>query len=292
MSDIYTPTTDEFEEELSGLVSSCTQPPAGEAVPEESFEGLPPRLAALVRGIEPSGLKEVMGGVFTDIGRLLSQVESVRDVVEKGGSLSGVSQVFDALKRSSRYLLTNVETAELRVEGLPDSLVETLDAAGFALRHELRHFFTSEITHAAEAQSVLRVCALLENCFQQLAISLARSFDAGLSGAVLFENYRKRREQSLTLRDELRALLNHIRKAEREFSVLSSLALLNRVRRFRYECMHYLMYRDWEDFERFADALELSLESEREMTVLLHKLSCYVEALLSQVEMRAVLTDE
>jgi hypothetical protein len=90
----------------------------------------------------------------------------------------------------------------------------------------------------------------------------------------------------------LRALLNDVRRVEKGYTALSSRALVNRARRFRYECLHHLMYRDWDDFERFADALELCSESEAEMRALLHKMSCYLEALLNQVEMRAVLTDE
>lgn len=294
MSDIHTAPTEEFEEDLSGFVSASA--PAGRPAARDRFATLQPRLAALVSTIEPWGAMEFMAGVFADIGRLLSQVERVRGAVEQGGSLPGVSRVFDALKKSSRYLLTNVETAELRVEGLPEALVETLEVAGFALSHELKRVFDAELVGAGDAaspptQNVLRACALLENCFQQLTITLARSFDARLSGAALFENYRRRQEQSVTLCRELRALLEHARGTEREFGILASLSLLKRVRRFREECLHYLMYRDWEDFERFADALELSHESEAEMKVLLNKMSCYVEALLSQVEMRTVLTD-
>jgi hypothetical protein len=297
MSDIHHSLTDEFEEDLSGLLAPAAPPPAGNAAPEESLEALPPRLAELVRGIEPDGLREFMRALFVDIIQLLGRVGSVSGAVENGYSLGGVPRVFEALRKSSYYLLTNIETAELRVDGLPDVLTETLEATGFALRHELRRVFEKELAgvgdQTAPQRNVLRACALLENCFQQLTISLARSFDAGTSGGALFENYRRRRDQSLALRVELRALLDDVRGVEKAaYSVLSSLALLYRVRRFRYEFLHFLMYRDWEDFERFADALELCYESEVEMKVLLHKLSCYAEALLNQVQMRAVLTDK
>lgn len=287
MSDLQAQLTDEFEEDLSGQVSA--------RAPSETPEGLPPRLAELVRGVEPEGLREFVRGLFADILQLLGRVECVSGAVGKGGPLEGLPRVFEALRKSSYYLLTNVETAELRVEGLPDALVETLEASGFALRHELRRVFEKELSGDGRAEGplgLLRACAVLENCLQQLAVSLARAFDRGLNGVVLFENYRRRREQSLTLRVELRALLDDVRRVEKSYSVLSSIALLYRVRRFRDECLHFLMYRDWEDVERFADALELCYESEAEMKVLLNKLSCYVEALLNQVQMRAVLADD
>jgi hypothetical protein len=296
MSDIHTPPTEEFEEDVSPPLPPRTLPLAESARAEGSADGLPARLAFLVWGIEPPGVREYVRGLFTDIIKLLGHVESVRGAVENGGPLGGLPRVFEALRKLSGYLLTNVETAELRVEGLPDSFTETLGAAGFALRHELRRVFEKELNAeggdgAEPRRGVLRACALLENCFQQLAVTLARSFDASLSAALLFENYRRRREESLTLRAELRALLDDVRRVDQNYTPLSSRALVNRARRFRYECLHYLMYRDWEDFERFADALELCYESEGEMSVLLHKLSCYLETLLNQIELRAVLTD-
>jgi hypothetical protein len=297
MNDIHIPLSDSSEKDLSPSLSLCAPQPAKSARTEGSADGLPPRLAFLVWGIEPPGVREFVRGLFTDILKLLGNVESIRCAVENGGPIDGLPRVFGALRKLSGYLLTNVETAEIRVEGLPAALTENLAASGFALRHELRRVFEKELTAEAgdrpePRHDALRACALLENCFQQLTVTIARTFDASVSGVLLFENYRRRREESLTLRAELRALLSGARRLDKHYTPLSSRALVNRARRFRYECLHHLMYRDWEDFERFADALELCYESEGEMRVLLHKMSCYLEALLNQVEMRAVLTDE
>lgn len=289
------PPTLEDEEDLSAIVSTRTQAPAARVAPEGEPDGLPPPLAAVVRGIGEEAPRQFVGGLFADTLRLLGQVGRLRDAVAEGGTRPGVGNVLAALKKSSSYLLTNIETAELRVDGLPAPLTEALEAAAFALRHELRRVFETELAGAAdrgpETRDVLRACALLENCFQQLTICLARTFEPGLKGAELFESYRRRREQSFALRAELKALLMATRAAEREFGVLTSLALINRVNRFRRESLHHLSYRDWEDFERFADAMELSYESDEVAGPLLHKFSCYIEALLSQVEMRGVLAD-
>lgn len=298
MNDPSPTSAPDYEEDLTDIVNTRARNAAAPATPDEAtLEGLPPLLAALVRGIAEPAARRFTRALLADIGKLLGQVGRLREAVERGGALRGVGHVLDALRKSSSYLLTNLETAELRVEGLPAAFADALEAAGFALRHELRRVFETELAGAADdggpaPQDVLRACALLENCFQQLTICLARSFEPGLTGTALFESYRRRREQSLALRRELEGLRLAISTAEREFSVLTSLALLNRVNRFRRECLHYLIYRDWEDFERFADALELSYETGEEARPLVHKFSCYVEALLSQVEMRAVLAEE
>ena len=297
MNDIYVQSTQDLEEAMSDLAPPGAQPSPLWAAPGGGMEGLPPLLAAVVRGVEPPGLRQFMRNLFADVGRLLTLAECVRGAVERSGSLAGVPPVLDALRTSSRYLLTQIETAELRVEGLPVPLVEALERAGFALRHELRRVFETELASTGadgepQPRAVLRACALLENCFQQLTICLARTFEAGLTGAVLFDGFRRRREQSLALLTELRALRDDVGEAERGGGVAANLALLGRVRRFRYERLHCLNYGDWEDFERFADALELSYGSEGEMPALLHRLSCYVGTLLSQVEMRAVLAEQ
>ena len=309
MQETYSPPAEEHEDASQVFGPACatspdgafgggfTASPAEGSAAEGAIEELPRSLAALILRVEPPDVRDFVRGLFANVLRLLGHVESVRAVVENGGSLDWITRVLGALNKSSSYLLTSIETAELRVENLSNGLAESLDAAGFALRHELRRVFEQELGPAGGGDEpgrrlcVLRACALLENCLQQLTVGLARTFDAGLSGAELFENYRKRREESLALREELRALLDKLRAVEKEYGVLAGMSLLNQLRRFRYERLHHLMYRDWEDFERFADAAELSYESEEEMAGLLNRLSCYLEALLSQVEMRAALAD-
>ena len=299
MNNIHTLQTESAAEDLSGLLTPSNPPAPSTQMPPnaENSDGLPSQLAELLRAIKPSGLQDFMRTLFVEIRQLLASVEGIRNDLQKGTPLEELCQHFEALRKPSYYLLTNIETAELRIEGLPDRLVEPLEAASFALSHELTRVFKKEPgvgmpAHSEPQRNILQDCALLENCFQQLTIGLARSFDASMSGVRLYENYRKRREESVELLREMRGLLLEIRALQKEYSLLSGLGLLKVLRRFRYECLHYLMYRDWEDFERFVDALELSYESEGEMKVLLHKMSCYVEALLNQVKMRAVLTEK
>jgi hypothetical protein len=292
---IQSASTDEFEETLSGLDSRPSpapeRPRAG-----EGDEILPPPIAELARGIEPAAAREFLHSLFVEIFQLLGLVERVRSAVEGGQALDDVARIFKGLKKSSHYLLTNVEMAELRVEGLSAAFVEALEAAGFALRHELKRVFQRDFGGAGGTQDklrreALRDCALLENCFQQLAIGLARSFDTDVSGTTLFENCRERREQSVELCAELNGLLDEVRSLERGFNLFLALALVNRVRGFRRERLHHLMYRDWEDFERIAEELEETYSDHDAMKKLLNRMSCYYEALLKQVEMRAVLRE-
>jgi hypothetical protein len=161
--------------------------------------------------------------------------------------------------------------------------------------HELRRVFAGELTRGrprTTAGLVIRACGLVENCLQQSVITLAKAVDPSVTGVEIFEDYRERRESSLALRRELGTLAELIATAgSRETSVLGNVSVLRHVRRFRYEHMHLLMYRDWEQFERFADALEENYESVETFRKLLHTFSCYLTTLHGQVCLRAVLSD-
>jgi hypothetical protein len=52
------------------------------------------------------------------------------------------------------------------------------------------------------------------------------------------------------------------------------------------------MYRDWDEFEHFADALEESYESVETFAKLLHTFACYLTTLHGQVNLRSVLGAE
>jgi hypothetical protein len=257
---------------------------------------LPGRLARVLEGVEEADTRELMGEIFTHASRVLADVRLVRLRLEREGR--AVPSQLREVATESRLLLTLVETAELRVEQISESLRETLDSVAFAMGHELRRVFAGELARfGAEGQPrataglVVRACGLVENCLQQSITTLAQVFDPSVTCVDIFDDYRERRESSIVLRAELAALAERVQAASREPGVLAYVAVLRHARRFRYEHMHLLMYRDWEEFERFADALEENYESAGEFARLLHTFSCYLTTLHGQVSLRAVLND-
>ena len=260
---------------------------------------LPARLAPVLDRIEAADARALMREIFTHASRILANVKSIRVELEPEGAGGGVASLLREVSAESRLLLTLVETAELRVEHVDDGLRETFDSVSFAMGHEMRRVFAGELTRGAAkdrpratAGLVIRACGLVENCLQQSVITLAKAFDPEVTGLEIFEDYRERRESSLALRAELGALSEQVLAGSREPSVLGNVSVLRHVRRFRYEHMHLLMYRDWEQFEHFADALEESYESVEACSKLLHAFSCYLTTLHGQVCLRAVLSDE
>ena len=259
---------------------------------------LQPRLALVLDRIEAADARELMDEIFTHAARVLAHVKSIRLELEQEGAGGGVPSLLREVSVGSRQLLTLVETAELRVETVTEGLRETFDSVAVAMGHEMRRLFAGEFARRgseggprATAGLVVRACGLVENCLQQSVITLAQAFDPAVTGVEIFEDYRERRENSLALRAELGALAEQVAAGSRDPSVLANVSVLRHVRRFRYEYMHLLMYRDWEEFERFADALEESYETVEAFAGLLHTFSCYLTTLHGQVSLRAVLSE-
>lgn len=256
------------------------------------------KLAPLLEGIEASDVRELVREVFAYVSRLLAHVGEARGELERDESSAAVPPLLRQVRVESRHLLTVIETGELRVEELGDELRDMLDSVAFAMGHELRRVYEVELVALDEAAGkrvspavAVRACGLFENCFQQAVITLAQAFDPAVTGVSIFEDYKERREQSLSLRAELSALVVKVKRWEIGDGLLGNVSVLRQVRRFRYQYMHLLMYRDWEEFEAFTDALEERYESPDEFAAAIHAFACYVETLYQQVSLRSVLAE-
>lgn len=256
------------------------------------------KLAPLLEGIGADDVRELVREVFAYVSRLLGHVGEARAELERDESSAAVPPLLRQVRVESRHLLTVIETGELRVEELGDELRDTLDSVAFAMGHELRRVYEVELIALDEAAGkrvspavAVRACGLFENCFQQAVITLAQAFDPAVTGVSIFEDYKERREQSLSLLAELSALVAKVKRWEIGDGLLGNVSVLRQVRRFRYQYMHLLMYRDWEEFEAFTDALEERYESPDEFAAAIHAFACYVETLYQQVSLRSVLAE-
>ena len=293
---ISNPAVEEPAADAAAVAPPAPPAPPAAAAPARAEVALPRRLALVLEVIAAADARSLMREIFTHSASVLANVRSIRLALEQEVAGGSVPALLREVSAESRLLLTLVETAELRVERVTGAQRETLDSVAFAMGHELRRVFAGELTRRngegrprATAGLVIRACGLVENCLQQSVITLAQSFDPSVTGVDIFEDYRERRESSLALRAELGALAARVEAGAREQSLLANVSMLRHVRRFRYEHMHLLMYRDWEEFERFADALEQHYESVETFARLLHTFSCYLTTLHGQVSLRSVL---
>jgi len=233
--------------------------------------------------------------IFNDLVRLL---DCLRLMEANLPQVSETLALLELVQADTIALLDFTENRALNTDGISERLYDVLDGMSFALRHEVRRVFeddlqelSNEEPHEIAQAKITDAHRILTNCLQQSIITLAQVFDPRLDGRQLFDNSKARLKQSLLLCKDLWTMINVVRRAERGFDRDLINRVMQRVQAFRNGSMHYLMYRDWGNFERIVEQLGGSLRGEVDSGPVLHQFLCYLETLLGQVKLRAVLAE-
>lgn len=265
-------------------------------LPSSGEEVLPAPLAALVERIKPVSLGRSMRRVFGDLARLLDYLRLIEKKVQQDQLLASTFSVFTNVHKESLALIEQLDADMLQLEGASEELLVTLDGISYAIGHEIGRVYGFELVGINDPQSppirakLERAHGLLRNCFQQSTISLAQIFNPALDGEELFQDFQVRREEALILYRDLWSLVGLARRADKECDQFSVALLLAHLKRFRDGSMCYLMYRDWEEYERFVKQVTAARRI-LEIGPAIEGLACYLETLLGQVRLRSVLTN-
>jgi hypothetical protein len=257
------------------------------------FPNLQLQLTTLTKSISDDGLQLAVGKVMTDLVFLLDSLSIVASDPSEPEPFNEVLSILNTVKSEAYSLVAFIENQVMELEGLDETLSDTLDRSAYAIKHEVRRIFESEIAEVrlnkANQQArglLIHAQGVLTNCFQQCMIDLARVFDESLTGARLFPDWQTRRECSLQLCRDLSELIGFIHAGEK--GSLSDLP--ERLASFREVSMH-LMYKDWHQYEIFADQLIKAIGNGERPLKLLHRLGCYLETLLGLVKARSILAE-
>jgi len=200
------------------------------------------------------------------------------------------------VRAQATSLLAYLTEAVVRNEGLDEEFREVLDGIRFVMAHEMGKVFsyefpglTSEGPSKFTRAEVTRAWGLLHNCLQQTAITLARTIEPEATGQQLFEDYRSKTENSLTLYRELQLLLQKVKTAQKANGILLKHSLVRHLEHFREETMHFLMYKDWGEFGRYVDDVKRAFEDMEDFDCVLHGFAQYLSTLIHHVGMREVL---
>ncbi len=280
-------------------------PTGGEISHEPAFEtmlhpavenALPPALTELVENIKPASLGETMRSVFLDLARLLDYLRLIEKKVQQDQLLASTFSVFTNIHKGSLALIEKLEADMLQLEGADEELLSTLDGISYAIGHEIGRVYGFELVGINDPQSppmrakLERAHGMLCNCFQQSTIALTQVFNPALDGEELFNDFHARRDEALLLYRDLWNLVQLARRADKECDQFSVALLLAHLKRFRDGSMCFLMYRDWEEYERFVKKVTAARRI-LEIGPALEGLACYLETLLGQVRLRSVLAN-
>jgi hypothetical protein len=242
---------------------------------------------------------EAVQPISNELRSLLNHLKIVEDALMQGGDIQRTVVVFKLIHQRVLSVIEKIEALRSVLGTDHQRLREALDTTSFALKHEMRRVYDVEAKGLGELGGVrfsrstlTRAYGLLQNCFQQSVITLTQVFNPALEGGELFEDYKARGEQSLVLRRELTVLLKKVRGITKDSGVLQMLNVINTLKRFRLETMHFLMYRDWEGFEAFVDEIITTYDEAGDLDPVIKRFAPYLETLINHVNMRTVLNSK
>ena len=272
--------------------------PLGLLYSQQELLNIPAPLLDLTREtIKPVALGADMLSIFSSLFRLLDYLRIVETFLRQDQPLKQALPIFTLVHEEALSLAKFIETRALRTEDVEKNIFETLDSTNYAIRMELRKVFAHELVGISSLQQAQMIYVKVENAhgllrdsFQQSVVALAQVLNPSLDGAQLFDAFQTRLDQSLALRRDLWTLLQLVRRSENEQGQNVIERLQNSLARFREGSLRYLMFKDWESCERFMEEIDAA-RGPAEFTAIAHRFSAYLEALSSQVNMRAVLVN-
>jgi hypothetical protein len=269
--------------------------PAPDPAPQAPTHELPPPFDVIVSKVRDERARALVTSTFARIMKSLGGLRAVEAALTRQ-KVVAVGALFGGVRAQATSLLSHLTEAVVRGDGLDEEFREVLDGIRFVVAHEMGKVFSYEFPNLTSdgpstftRAELTRAWGLLHNCLQQTAITLARSVDPSVTGQELFEEYRSKTENSLTLYRELQALLKKVKTAEKSNGILLKHALVRRLEHFREETMHFLMYKDWGEFGRFVDEVQRAFEEMEDFECVLHGFAQYLSTLIHHVGMREVL---
>jgi hypothetical protein len=254
------------------------------------------QISCIVRGIETPAISEVIKVVFNDLLRLLECLDLIEVHLRNVEFAEQTFELFQLIHDDARALVSFIHSEGLQCDVMSQELFDTLDGISFAVNHDLHRVFETNPTNSlagnppAVIGRLYRAHDVLTNCLQQSTITLAMVFNPELDGSKLFNNSDMRFRQSLQLCEEMGQLIQLVTASEADPNEVACNALIHGVQKFRNESMELLMYSDWPQFESICEQIDPQ-HSAHELKAILHQFRCYLETLLGQVRMRAVLAN-
>ena len=248
------------------------------------------QIELLLDSIESPVMRNAAQQVLGDLLRLLDCLHLFDSHLSQIDQAAETLTMFELVHAEASQVVHSIRSLTMQASSKDESLMETLDGIAFAIAHDLHRVFEcqlKELTYQAPAPPQLVIGelihshGLLKNCVQESIRSLAQVFD----------DSNTRLTESLLLRSELTELIEFVRGWQDSPDELSGAAIVERVMAFRRGSMRFLMYRDWQEYERFSARIILASSDREALNPILDAFACYLETLLRLVSSRSVLSE-
>jgi hypothetical protein len=281
------------------IISPPEQPPV-QPIPGSTYvqadelrRRLQKEIEIALNAIDSPAIHEIARTILHDLAALFDTLGLVADNLRKLDTLLENLSILEMLRADIQAFLDFIDVRVIHSDNLSQDLVEVLDGMSYAMAHDTKRIFERELADYITDYStpvvygkIVYAHGLLSNCLQQTMIAFLQTFNPSVDPVKLF-NLEERVRQSLLLCNELSELMRVVRQAEEKGSNAAIQEALHAVIKFREESMQYLVYLDWQEYERLAFELLTSIETNANSTEVLHQYGCYLEVLYGHVKMRA-----
>lgn len=205
--------------------------------------------------------------------------------------------IFTFVYEETQHLIGQINH---RLSELSDEETEffiSLDAASYTASLELKKAFQQELNGVVGIRPAQAIYARIEVAnsllcasFEEIIAGFARIIEPTTDVAQMFPSFKAKLDQSLVLRAGLHNTLRAVQEAEEKPEPARIETMRNSLEFFNHEAFHFLFYKDKETLERFSEETQL-MRDPKDLVPILHRFGAYLETLLSQVSMRAVLSN-
>lgn len=275
---------------IADRLMSDTENSASNYLPTELVE----RLHA--RGI-PADVDADLKLVFPYFGKLLRYLSVVEDMLRRDKPLKPALLIFAAMHEELQEMMRFINNRLLRFRDESVPLFEALDCVVYATSVEIRKIYSHELSEISETRQAPLIYAkieaahsLLRDCIQQSLIGLAQTIEPDIQAIEVFPNFKVKLEESLELRQKIWDLKKVVQSVEGSPESSDLKGMQDELNAFVDTTMKFLMFKDWETFERFVEEI-VRTRNKSDLTPVLHRFGAYLETLFGQINIRAVLAD-
>jgi hypothetical protein len=251
-------------------------------------------LAKPLRSIPEDGVRrdiiEVLAGLF----QFLKYLKLVRSDLARDCPLKHNLVIFSLLHEEMTGLSEFIRNRFLRWSNTNSSLRMAAELVAYSIREESHRVLNRELPFVAretEPSTVYKRIensdGLLRNCCERGVLALLQAIDGNFDAAVLFPTRAERLVSTEKLRKGLWELRQWLMQMLESSDEPDSNKIVDRFVSFKHASLPSLMYRDWEDFEAFLDAVTTS-SNHLEIRTNIRRFAGFLETLIKEVSKRSV----
>jgi hypothetical protein len=235
--------------------------------------------------------------VLPHFAKILKWLSVVGKMLRNDEPLKNSLLLFARVNEQMQEMMNYINNRLLRFQDEEDALFGSLDGAAYTASIELRKVYNQELKGLAEVRPTPVIYAkietsysLLNDSLQLTLVNFAQLIDRDVEPIDIFPNLQTKEEQSIELRDNMWKMLQSVKEAEQNPENQSIEELHDKLVDFRDRNLYFLFYKDMETVDRFIEEV-LVTKNKKDLVPILHRFGAYLETLLGQVNMLAVLAN-